>query len=91
MESELRYRECAICRAGRGGEAWIPSGRSGRDQPGERHRIEGTRLQLTAGDCCDRLEVFASDKGDENAHPFIAHSGEAEGARVHVKGTSSAI
>ena len=33
------------------GGAWIPSGRLGRDQPGERHSIEGTRLQLTVGDC----------------------------------------
>ena len=70
MESVLRYRECAICRAGHGGGAWIPSGRLGRDQPGERHSIEGTRLQLMAGDCCDRLEVFASDKGDRNAQSF---------------------
>ena len=51
MESVLRYRECASCRAGHGGGAWIPSGRLGRDQPGERHSIEGTRLQLMAGDC----------------------------------------
>ena len=92
MESVLRYRECAICSAGHGGGSWIPSGRLGTGIS----RGSGIASRAPACSLCSAIAETSSRparavRGMEMPNPYIAHAGEAEGARVREKGMSSAI
>ena len=91
MVSVLRYGECAIWRAGLRGGSWIPSGGSDGIS-----RESGIASRAPACSLWPAIAVTISrsaraTRGMEMSNPYIAHSGEAEGARVHEKGTSSAI
>ena len=92
MVSVLRYRECAICRAGRGGwglDSVREVGTGSVGLSGIASRAPASSLWSAIAETASRPARAA--RGMEMPNPYIAHTGEAEGARVREKGMSSAI
>ena len=90
MVSVLRYRECAICRAGRGGwglDSVREIGTGSVGLSGIASRAPACSLWSAIAETASRSARAA--RGMEMPKPYIAHSGEAEGARIHEKWTDA--